>query len=213
MPIRLGRLGASPAAVGLIFTAGSITYGLSAPLVSRASDRLPARKVIIGGTIAMAFALPLLSLARGVLEMTVGFCLVSVAYAFPGSAAPARRASPLARSNMSRSRSRRAPRGRSSCAVRSRDRGPAAIRRSSSISEQRVLRGDLGTGSGAYAAPLPAGPSTAIIAKSLDRRITRQRRGSASALRQERRRPPWRHACLQRSAGSALPTAGPRWRR
>ncbi|MGH7109373.1 MAG: MFS transporter [Stellaceae bacterium] len=50
----LGRLGVSPAAVGLIFTVGSVAYGLSAPLVSRAADRFPVRTVIIGGTIAMA---------------------------------------------------------------------------------------------------------------------------------------------------------------
>lgn len=82
LPSRLGRLGASPAAIGLIFTLGSIAYGLSAPLVSRVSDRLPIRKVIIGGTIAMAAALPLLSLARGAAGTAAGFCLVSVCYAF-----------------------------------------------------------------------------------------------------------------------------------
>jgi MFS transporter, DHA1 family, solute carrier family 18 (vesicular amine transporter), member 1/2 len=82
LPPRLGRLGVSPAAVGLIFTAGSIAYGLSAPLVSRVADRLPIRTVIIGGTVAMAAALPLLSLFRYAVGAAAGLCLVSVCYAF-----------------------------------------------------------------------------------------------------------------------------------
>lgn len=82
LPARLDRLGVSPAAVGLIFTIGSIAYGLSAPLVSRVADRLPVRTVIIAGTIAMAAALPLLGLFHSALGAAAGFCLVSVCYAF-----------------------------------------------------------------------------------------------------------------------------------
>ncbi|HJU17107.1 MAG TPA: MFS transporter [Stellaceae bacterium] len=82
LPARLGQLGASPAAVGLVFTVGAIAYGLSAPLVSRASDRLPIRRIIIGGTLAMAVALPLLSLFRSASGAAAGMCLVSLCYAF-----------------------------------------------------------------------------------------------------------------------------------
>lgn len=69
---------------------GSIAYGLSAPLVSRASDRLPVRKVIIIGTIAMAAALPMMGLFRGAAGAMIWLCLVSLCYAFmlnPTSAA------------------------------------------------------------------------------------------------------------------------------
>jgi DHA1 family solute carrier family 18 vesicular amine transporter 1/2 len=82
LPTRLGQAGVSPGAVGLIFTVGSIAYGLSAPLVSRVSQRLPIRTVILGGTIAMAVALPLSSLFRGAAGAAIGLCLISVCYAF-----------------------------------------------------------------------------------------------------------------------------------
>lgn len=82
LPAHLRQSGASPTAVGAIFTVSSIAYGLSAPVVSRVADRLPVRSVITGGTVAMAAALPLLSLSDGAAAATAAFCLVSVCYAF-----------------------------------------------------------------------------------------------------------------------------------
>ena len=82
VPSQLGRAGVSPAAIGLMFTIATIAYGLSAPLVSWVSERVAVKKVIAGGTVAMAIALPLLSLYRGDVGMTVGLCLVSISYAF-----------------------------------------------------------------------------------------------------------------------------------
>ena len=82
LPVEMGKSGASPAMIGIIFTIGSIAYGLSSPLVGRASDRLPIRKVIAGGTVAMALTLPLLSVFHGIVGIAVGLCLVSVCYAF-----------------------------------------------------------------------------------------------------------------------------------
>jgi MFS family permease len=82
LPAQLSKSGVSPGIIGLIFTIGSIAYGLSAPLVSRVSDRLPIRSVIAGGTVVMAAALPLLAVARTPVAGAVGLCLVSVCYAF-----------------------------------------------------------------------------------------------------------------------------------
>jgi MFS transporter, DHA1 family, solute carrier family 18 (vesicular amine transporter), member 1/2 len=82
LPAHLASLGASPAMIGVIFTTGSIVYGLFAPVVGRVSDRIAIRKVVTGGTIAMACALPLLSLFPGIVGVSIGFCLVSICYAF-----------------------------------------------------------------------------------------------------------------------------------
>jgi MFS family permease len=82
VPPHLAEAGESPAVIGLVFTIGSIAYGLSAPLVSRVSEKVPIRFVIAGGTVAMAAALPLLSLFQGPVAVTVGLCMVSVSYAF-----------------------------------------------------------------------------------------------------------------------------------
>ena len=82
VPAELGRDGLSAAEIGLVVTISTIAYGLSAPLVSWVSMRAPIRKVIAGGTLAMALALPSLSLLHGVVGLTIGLCLVSAAYAF-----------------------------------------------------------------------------------------------------------------------------------
>ncbi|HTV44829.1 MAG TPA: MFS transporter [Stellaceae bacterium] len=90
LPPRLMRGGISPWIIGLIFTIGSIAYGLCAPLVSWVSNRVPVRLLIAGGTAAMAVALPFLSFYRGPIAVTLGLCAVSVCYAFmlnPTSAA------------------------------------------------------------------------------------------------------------------------------
>jgi MFS transporter, DHA1 family, solute carrier family 18 (vesicular amine transporter), member 1/2 len=82
LPAQLVRSGVSPWVIGLIFTIGSIAYGLSAPVVSWVSNRVPIRRLIAGGTAAMAIALPFLSLYRGAVPAAIGLCAVSVCYAF-----------------------------------------------------------------------------------------------------------------------------------
>ena len=82
VPAELGQDGLSAVEIGLVVTISTIAYGLSAPLVSWVSMRAPIRKVIAGGTLAMALALPSLSLLHGMVGVTIGLCLVSVAYAF-----------------------------------------------------------------------------------------------------------------------------------
>jgi MFS transporter, DHA1 family, solute carrier family 18 (vesicular amine transporter), member 1/2 len=68
--------------IGLIFTVGSITYGLSAPVVGWVSNRMSISRLIAGGTLAKAIALPFLSLGEGAVAAAVGLCVVSVCYAF-----------------------------------------------------------------------------------------------------------------------------------
>jgi MFS transporter, DHA1 family, solute carrier family 18 (vesicular amine transporter), member 1/2 len=82
LPPQLVRSGVAPWAIGLIFTIGSIAYGLSAPLVSWVSNRVPIRALIAAGTAAMAIALPFLSLYRGAIAAGIGLSAVSVCYAF-----------------------------------------------------------------------------------------------------------------------------------
>jgi len=82
LPAQLARSDVSPSAIGLIFTAGAIAYGLSAPVVAWVSNRMPIRRLIAGGTAAMAIALPFLSLYEGAVPAAIGLCAVSVCYAF-----------------------------------------------------------------------------------------------------------------------------------
>jgi len=82
LPAQLVRSGATPGVIGLIFTVASIAYGLSAPVVSWVSNRVPIRRLVAGGTAAMAISLPLLSLYKGAIPAAVALCLVSVCYAF-----------------------------------------------------------------------------------------------------------------------------------
>jgi MFS transporter, DHA1 family, solute carrier family 18 (vesicular amine transporter), member 1/2 len=82
LPPQLGRSGVTPAAIGLVFTIATFAYGLSAPLVSWVSERVAIKKLIAGGTLAMAIALPLLSIFHGEIGVTIGMCLLSISYAF-----------------------------------------------------------------------------------------------------------------------------------
>jgi hypothetical protein len=81
LPARLGRAGVAPAFIGLIFLAASILYGVCTPMVEWVSKRVPIGRVIAGGTLAMAFALPL-RIVQGIIATAAAVCLVSVCYAF-----------------------------------------------------------------------------------------------------------------------------------
>jgi MFS transporter, DHA1 family, solute carrier family 18 (vesicular amine transporter), member 1/2 len=82
LPGHLARAGVNPAVIGLIFTIASIAYGLSAPVVSWVSNHVPIRKLIAGGTAAMALALPLLGLYQATIPAAIGLCVVAICYAF-----------------------------------------------------------------------------------------------------------------------------------
>jgi MFS transporter, DHA1 family, solute carrier family 18 (vesicular amine transporter), member 1/2 len=71
LPPQLVRSGATPGMIGLIFTIGSVAYGISAPLVGWVSNRLPIRMLIAGGTAAMTIALPFPSLCRGAIPAAI----------------------------------------------------------------------------------------------------------------------------------------------
>ncbi|HEY1299960.1 MAG TPA: MFS transporter [Stellaceae bacterium] len=82
LPVQLARSGVNPAIIGLIFTAGAIAYGSSAPLVAWVSKHVPVRRLIAGGTAAMAIALPFLNVFSGAIGAGLAMCAVSICYAF-----------------------------------------------------------------------------------------------------------------------------------
>jgi MFS transporter, DHA1 family, solute carrier family 18 (vesicular amine transporter), member 1/2 len=82
LPARLDRAGVPPPFIVLIFAAASIVYGLCAPLVEWASKRAAIGRVIAGGTLVMAIALPLLGIVQGIIATAAAVCVVSVCYAF-----------------------------------------------------------------------------------------------------------------------------------
>jgi MFS family permease len=82
LPLRLDRAGVEVAGIGVIFTIATIAYGLSAPLVSWVSLRVPIRKLMAAGALWMALALPLLGVAEGRIAIAAALCLVSVGFAF-----------------------------------------------------------------------------------------------------------------------------------
>jgi len=82
MPPALERGGASPAEIGGIFTIATIFYGLCAPAVAWTSEHFPIRSVIIVGIVGMAFSLILLGQLNGPIQVGIGMCLLSAAFAF-----------------------------------------------------------------------------------------------------------------------------------
>ena len=82
LPAYLERSGAAAAEIGLVFTAAPIAYGLCAPLVGWASERVAIRWVIIFGTVGMACSLAAISQLNGTLAIGCGLCTLSAAFAF-----------------------------------------------------------------------------------------------------------------------------------
>jgi MFS family permease len=101
LPVRLARYGATSMAIGIIFTVSTSVYGLCAPLVGRVSERVPIQKVIVLGTIAMAAALPLLALFKGVILVGITLSLINISYAFMLNPASAELGNVVDRSGMS----------------------------------------------------------------------------------------------------------------
>ena len=82
LPPSLERSGASATEVGMLFTIATIVYGLCAPAVAWASEHLPIRSVIVCGIVGMAFSLILLGQLSGSIQVGIGLCLLSAAFAF-----------------------------------------------------------------------------------------------------------------------------------
>jgi MFS transporter, DHA1 family, solute carrier family 18 (vesicular amine transporter), member 1/2 len=101
LPARLARYGATSAEVGIIFTISSLVYGLSSPVVGRVSDRLPFRRVVVLGTIAMAITLPLLAAFHGLILVCIGMSLVNISFAIMLNPASAELGNVVDRSGMS----------------------------------------------------------------------------------------------------------------
>lgn len=101
LPLRLSRFGAKPEALGLMFTASSIIYGLCAPLVAWICGKAPVRRVILLGTIAMAVTLPLLAVFRGIFLIGAALCLINCTFAFMLNPASAELGNEVDRSGLS----------------------------------------------------------------------------------------------------------------
>jgi MFS transporter, DHA1 family, solute carrier family 18 (vesicular amine transporter), member 1/2 len=83
LPNHLQRTaGASPGAIGFLFTLAILFYGLCVPCVDRATARWGLRPVMTAGLTAMALSLPLLALSGSLFLVGAALCLVSVLYAF-----------------------------------------------------------------------------------------------------------------------------------
>ena len=82
LPARLAHAGVAPVMIGLVFIAATIVYGVCSPLVERACERFPLRKVIAAGTLAMAIALPLVGVVHGIIAAAAAVSVVSLCYAF-----------------------------------------------------------------------------------------------------------------------------------
>jgi DHA1 family solute carrier family 18 vesicular amine transporter 1/2 len=82
LPGHLERAGATPTAIGAMFTIATIAYGLCAPVVGWVSEHVPIKRVIAGGVVGMALTLPLLSLSEGIALTGAALCTVSITFAF-----------------------------------------------------------------------------------------------------------------------------------
>lgn len=82
MPLHLeARLGATPSAIGLYFTAATATYGLAAPLVGRLVDRGHSTGLLCGGWLLLVVMLPVLVLPTTALLQSVAMAVAGVGLA------------------------------------------------------------------------------------------------------------------------------------
>jgi multidrug resistance protein len=83
MPLHMAaRLGASPGAIGLYFTAATIGYAVAAPLAGRLADRHGAAPQLRGGWIALVVLLPALAIPTTAAGAVAAMALIGVALAF-----------------------------------------------------------------------------------------------------------------------------------
>lgn len=82
LPAHVASYGASVRTIGIMFTVSAVVYGLFAPVVGRATERFPARKVMAAGAFALVFTLPAVSAFRQIGYVVVALCAVNVSFAF-----------------------------------------------------------------------------------------------------------------------------------
>jgi multidrug resistance protein len=77
----IGKAGASPTVIGLLFTLSGLVYGLAAAPVERLTERYGRRFAISLGLAVMAVGMPILVLFPSVILVGAALCVVTVAYA------------------------------------------------------------------------------------------------------------------------------------
>lgn len=90
VPNHVARGGADPVQIGMLFTLTTIVYGLCAPFVTWIVGRLGMRRTAVLGAVAMAAALPLITLSPNLFAVGAATALVNITYAIllnPQSAA------------------------------------------------------------------------------------------------------------------------------
>jgi multidrug resistance protein len=83
LPLHLEReFDFSPGAVGLLFGAATLVYGVCAPLIGALSDRWDGRRVMTVGVVLLAVSLPLIGLPDALVIVVLALMAVSIAYGF-----------------------------------------------------------------------------------------------------------------------------------
>ena len=81
VPNHLAHGGATPGAIGLMFTLTTLVYGLSAPLVTWLVERLGMRMTAVPGAVAMAVTIPLVAISTNLFVVGLAAAAVNVTYA------------------------------------------------------------------------------------------------------------------------------------
>jgi MFS family permease len=82
LPLQLEReFDFSPAAVGILFGAATLVYGICTPLVGTVADRWGRRPVMAIGAVLMAVSLPLVGVPDALAITLAAVLVVSIAYA------------------------------------------------------------------------------------------------------------------------------------
>jgi MFS family permease len=81
VPNHLAHGGASPTAIGLMFTLTTLVYGLSAPLVTWLVNRFGMRITAVTGAVTMALTIPLVAVSANIFIVGVAAAAVNVTYA------------------------------------------------------------------------------------------------------------------------------------
>ncbi len=72
----------SPTSVGIIFTLGTIIYGISCPVAGAVTDRYGTWRTMIVGLVLMSLILPLLAVPKSIVGAGILLALINVAYGF-----------------------------------------------------------------------------------------------------------------------------------
>ncbi len=81
VPNHLAHGGASPGAIGIMFTLTTLVYGLSAPFVTWLVGRIGMKMTAVSGAVAMAITIPLVAVSSNIFVVAVAAAAVNVTYA------------------------------------------------------------------------------------------------------------------------------------